>query len=784
MSVLSYNQIIELFEVISEAHYQIKRFGAGELSEADLNKYISENSTYPVFWATPVSVQSNQNTINYNFNLLFFDIVKKDKNNEQEVLSDTLQIALDVFRILKLEDDQFFVDGEPTISPFAGRYSEWVAGWSMEISIQVNFQENLCDIPYEGLNLTQILQNFTGGNIGGFGCDDLGTCIDFINLENNVSVALGGTITGGTYSSATTTLNLFNTTGGTIQITGFTNGGGGTSFNCNDLLNCTVITTLTGDVQTLQTQIVSAVSGGSYSAGTLTLNTIGNTPINITGFSNVDTLVTAFTYNNSNVLTIEQNNSQPPLSILINQVTGWTSTGDVNISGNTNVNGYVQFSTASTATSSVAKLTWNDVDGTLDLGLKGGNVTLQIGQEEVIRVVNKTGSNLLESNYQVVRIRASSEGGAQGQRLAVLLAQSNNKLNHSGILGIVTENIDNNQEGFITSFGNVRNINTTGSLQGETWIDGDNLWLSETVAGRLTNIQPQNHPVQIGYVLYAHPNQGKIFVKVDEGIDELSELHDVNVTGATDGQVLTYSASTGLWVPRTPTSGDVSNKYDKSGGTISGDVFIQSGLTANTISATTYQNLPTDVFVTGGTFNGSQITMTNNSGTSFNITGFTSTTGGIDTWSDGSDGTLVSGTTANSVTYTQLISGGTFGNGDLVRINYRSRTTINSSTTMRIYVNSTPDLSGSPILVGQYNNAGATSFLVNHMLRTLVVKNASNNTEVYITAGITATDLVLYNSVSNLNINWVNNQYIVFALQNTASLTQNARGSYYLIEKI
>jgi hypothetical protein len=197
-----------------------------------------------------------------------------------------------------------------------------------------------------------------------------------------------------------------------------------------------------------------------------------------------------------------------------------------------------------------------------------------------------------------------------------------------------------------------------------------------------------------------------------------------------------------------------------------------------------WSNLPQDVYVTGGTFNGSQITITNNSGTSFNITGFTSTTGGITTWSNGSDGTLVSGTTSNSVTYTQLISGGTFGNGDLVRINYRSRTTINAATTTRIYVNSTPNLSGSPILVGQYNNAGATSFLVNHMLRTLVVKNASNNTEVYISVGLTPGDLGLYNSVSNLNINWANNQYIVFALQNPASLTQNARGSYYLIEKI
>ena len=192
----------------------------------------------------------------------------------------------------------------------------------------------------------------------------------------------------------------------------------------------------------------------------------------------------------------------------------------------------------------------------------------------------------------------------------------------------------------------------------------------------------------------------------------------------------------------------------------------------------------TDVYVTGGTFNGSQIEFTNITGGTFNVTGFTTTTGGIATWSQAADGAVVSGTTSNSVTYTQLISGGTMGNGSLIRVNYRSRTTINTQTVMRIYINTTPDLSGSPILVGTTNNSAAISFRVNSMLRTLVVKDASNNTETYLSAGIAATDLFVYNSVSTLNINWANDQYFVFALQNPSSITQVATGSYYLIEKI
>jgi len=191
---------------------------------------------------------------------------------------------------------------------------------------------------------------------------------------------------------------------------------------------------------------------------------------------------------------------------------------------------------------------WNDTDGTVDVGLKGGNVTLQVGQESVIRVVNKSGSNLLEANYQAVRVRLVAEGGAQGQRLAVVLALADTDADSATTIGLVTETINNNQEGFVTTSGEVKNINTTGSLQGETWVDGDILYLSGTTSGRITNVKPSapTHTIIIGYVVYAHANNGKIFVKVDNGY-ELDELHNVSITSPTDNQALVYESVSSLW---------------------------------------------------------------------------------------------------------------------------------------------------------------------------------------------------------------------------------------------
>jgi hypothetical protein len=268
-----------------------------------------------------------------------------------------------------------------------------------------------------------------------------------------------------------------------------------------------------------------------------------------------------------------------------------TITGDESIIGNLSVTGSasvdnVTFDQTPELAGGVGVLRWNDTDGTLDLGLKGGNVTLQVGQEQIVRVVNKTNTDLLESEYKVVRIRLASEGGAQGQRLAVVLAQGDSDPDSVTTLGVVTENIANNQEGFITTMGLVRGINTTGSLQGETWVDGDVLYLSPTVAGGLTKVKPQapNHTVTVAYVEYAHQNNGKLFVKIDNGY-ELDELHNVLITDVQNAQVLTYDSVSGVWKNADPTGGGGGDFLPLSGGTINGNLTVNGRLSADTTSS-------------------------------------------------------------------------------------------------------------------------------------------------------------------------------------------------------
>ena len=198
----------------------------------------------------------------------------------------------------------------------------------------------------------------------------------------------------------------------------------------------------------------------------------------------------------------------------------------------------------------VGSTQWNNTLGSSETLLKGGNVTLKNGVDLVARVVNNTGIQLTKAAYQVVKV-----SGAQGQRLAVGLAQGNIDLNSADTLGIVTETIANNQEGFILTVGQIEEINTTGSLQGETWADGDVLYLSPSVAGKITNIKPTGltgHIVVLGYVEYAHSQHGKIYVKIMNGW-ELDELHNVYIDNTTlaNNNILTYNSADSLWKNKT-----------------------------------------------------------------------------------------------------------------------------------------------------------------------------------------------------------------------------------------
>jgi hypothetical protein len=196
----------------------------------------------------------------------------------------------------------------------------------------------------------------------------------------------------------------------------------------------------------------------------------------------------------------------------------------------------------------VGAMRWNSDDGTLDLGLKGGNVTLQLGQELVQPVKHATNGGL--DNGKVVYIT-----GSTGDNKKVLYARANSETTSANTIGLMTETVTGGNKGFCTTFGLVRNINTSNLTEGGA------VWLSKDTAGAMTAVRPEapNHGVFIGFCVRKHASTGVIFVNVQNGY-ELEELHNVYAPSPTNGQVLTYVSGNSRWEAATVADQSATNE--------------------------------------------------------------------------------------------------------------------------------------------------------------------------------------------------------------------------------
>ena len=147
----------------------------------------------------------------------------------------------------------------------------------------------------------------------------------------------------------------------------------------------------------------------------------------------------------------------------------------------------------------------------------------------------------------------------------------------------------------------------------------------------------------------------------------------VTITGGTNIEIEGTYPNFGInFTGSTGASGDF---LPLSGGTVTGATIFTGGLTANTISATTYQNLPQDIFVTGGTYSGDTIIFTNNTGGTFNVTGLY--TGGTDVFVTGAtksgDVATFTNNTGGTFTLTGLtdtfVTGGTYSGSTIIFTN-------------------------------------------------------------------------------------------------------------------
>jgi len=206
-------------------------------------------------------------------------------------------------------------------------------------------------------------------------------------------------------------------------------------------------------------------------------------------------------------------------------------------------------------------------DGALEVYNEIADIILQVGQENLVRVYNGSGINIL--NGTPVRV-----SGSQGDRLKIFPAVAPNHTasyeyeNH--ILGVTTHNINNGSEGYVTNQGIVRGVSTNG------FSAGDILFL-QTGSPSLPQDYYRNTPppfpfdiIQVGYVARSASPNGFIYVAPKE------PTHFGNISGLSGsannvGDLWVYQANN-AWTPTKILSGSY---------TLSGSIASTAGFTGS-----------------------------------------------------------------------------------------------------------------------------------------------------------------------------------------------------------
>jgi hypothetical protein len=241
------------------------------------------------------------------------------------------------------------------------------------------------------------------------------------------------------------------------------------------------------------------------------------------------------------------------------------------------------------------------ITGTADIDL---SVAVAGSTSNVLLPVrNTTGATLTKGTAVYI-------SGATGQISTVSKAIATSDATSAQTLGLVTANIANNANGNVTLIGTITNINTS------AYTDGQQLYLSPTTAGTLTATKPYapSHMVYMAVVEHAHPTQGKLFVKVQNGY-EMDELHDVAAQSPANNDGLFYNTSTSLWEKKsivtalgyTPYNATNPSGFTSNTGTVT-SVTAGTGLTGGPITSSGTIALA-DTAVTAGSYTNANITV-------------------------------------------------------------------------------------------------------------------------------------------------------------------------------
>lgn len=186
------------------------------------------------------------------------------------------------------------------------------------------------------------------------------------------------------------------------------------------------------------------------------------------------------------------------------------------------------------------ELTWNLVEGTLNVGTPG--ITYQVGQELAFKCKNVSADPIVDGEAVMFMGADSTTGYIE---VAHMIA--NGSVPGYTFFGVATEPIAIGAVGYVTTLGKVRGIDTS------AFPEDSLLWLDPANPGGFTTTEPAapNLKIAAAAVIISDPTNGVLFVRAETGRN-IADCHDVEVgSGAADLQYLGWTEAYQRWQPIT-----------------------------------------------------------------------------------------------------------------------------------------------------------------------------------------------------------------------------------------
>lgn len=139
------NQIKATLSTLAANHAQIGAYGDGREWDIEANGA----KTPAVMWSVLRNAELAERKVVIVYDIFILDLVRPDESHLDDVMSDTLSIALDV--MASLDDDDASVDiyaiPTGTLEPAFEEFDNTWYGWHFEVKFELPWNKDTCQIP-------------------------------------------------------------------------------------------------------------------------------------------------------------------------------------------------------------------------------------------------------------------------------------------------------------------------------------------------------------------------------------------------------------------------------------------------------------------------------------------------------------------------------------------------------------------------------------------------------------------------------------------------------------